>query len=128
MTQVIGNFSVQVTAGTPPPPNPPTIVPSTGALPSEVEGVAVDSTPFAHVSGGVPPYTFQVAGLPAGVNANETVNADGSSDISLSGTPAIGDATGGDGAGNYAVVIAVNDSAPVAAAAATAKRVLNVGK
>jgi hypothetical protein len=119
MTQVSGSFSVKVSAAAPPPAQL-AITPSSGALPDETEGVAIVSDAVAKVTGGVPPYTYSVTGLPAGVNAVETVNADGSADVTLSGTPSPGDAA----LSPYTVSVVVTDSATAAAARAT--RTLNV--
>lgn len=121
MASVTGSFSVNVKPGVVPPPAL-ALNPSTGALPDETEGVAlpVAGDLVAQVSGGVPPYTFAITGLPAGVNAAENPpNADGSVDIVLEGTPAAGSASGSP----YTVGVVVTDAGP---AAASARRPLSV--
>jgi hypothetical protein len=118
VAQVTGSFSVNVKAATPP-PNPLTLNPTSGALPDEIEGVAVSDV-VAVVSGGTPPYTYDITGLPAGVSAVENDNGDGSFTVALSGSPNTGDAAGSP----YTVAVAVTDSA--AAATARATRSLNV--
>lgn len=121
MAQVQGSFTVNVKAATPP-PNPPVLTPSSGALPQEIEGVPVSDT-VAVVSGGTPPYNYDISGLPSGVSAVENDNGDGTATVALTGAPDTGDAIGGDGAGNYTVSITVTDSTP---AGTTSKRPLNV--
>jgi hypothetical protein len=124
MAQVTGSFSLAVSAAVPP-PNPPVLTPASGALPGAVEGVAVVALVVTKVSGGVAPYNYNITGVPVGLVASEVPNADGSVNVQLDGTPAVGDAVGGDGKGNYNVVVNVTDSAP---AGATAARTLNVSK
>lgn len=120
MSQVTGSFSLNVKIVTPPPPVL-ALVPSSGALPDETEGVAV-SDKVAVVSGGTPPYSYDIAGLPAGVSAVENDNGDGSFTVALAGTPDAGDAADSP----YTVSVTVTDSAT--AASATASRPLTVKK
>lgn len=81
------------------------------ALPDEAEGVAM--TDFDIVaSGGKGPYTFTVDGLlPAGVSAV----SDNVDTLRITGVPAAGSATGGDGNGNYAFTVSAVDSMGAAA-------------
>jgi hypothetical protein len=123
MSTVTGTYTVSVAPGTTTPPL--AITPAMGALPGETEGQAVSGV-VATISGGVPPYADAViSGQPAGVTFTQGPSADGvdgDEDITIGGTPAAGDSTGGDGAGNYRVSISVTDSAtPPAQAKLTAK-------
>ncbi len=112
--QVTGSFSVNVKAGA----APVSIVPSTGALPDETEGVAI-SDKVAIVSGGVPPYNYVFAGQPDGIGFVEKDNFDGTFTILAQGTPSVGDAAGSP----YTVTVTVTDSSP---ATQSAVRSLNV--
>jgi len=120
VAQVTGSFSVNVKAPIQPPP-PLTEVPNSGPLPDETEGVTV-SDKVAVVSGGTPPYTYDITGLPAGVTAVENDNGDGTFTVALSGAPAAGSAAGSP----YTVAVTVTDSAT--AATATATRPLTVSR
>ena len=121
MSEITGSFSLNVKPGS---ANALALVPTSGSLPQETEGVAVAGDLIAKVSGGVPPYTYDIEGLPAGMSATEIDNGDGSFSVEATGTPAAGASTGGDGAGNYTVSVDVKDSAT--AAAASARRPLTV--
>jgi len=121
MAEVTGSFTIVVVASTPP-PNPLAITPSSGALPAEVEGQPVPAAPFATVSGGLPPYSYAITGLPAGVTATESPSADGVAgdvDLALTGAPNAGDAAGSP----YTVAVVVTDSATPASTASLRRRV-----
>jgi hypothetical protein len=109
MANATQEFTLVVTAGAPPPPNPPVITPANAddSIAPEQEGVAVIGGPVATVTGGVPPYTYDFAGQPAGMSFNETTNPDGSASVTISGTPAPGSAAGSP----YTIDMTVTDSA-----------------
>jgi hypothetical protein len=94
-------------------PNPIGFSTSSGPLPQETEGKAVAGDLVTTISGGTPPYTVSApTGVPAGMSLSATPSADGkSSAITIDGTPAVGDSTGGDGKGNYSIGFTVTDSA-----------------
>lgn len=119
MESVTGTYTVSV-GSSGPPPNPLTITPVQGTLPNETEGVAVPAPgdPLAHVSGGTPPYSFQVSGLPDGMGLNATNNADGSTDVTIDGTPSAGDAA----KSPFTIQLTVTDSAVSPAKAGLARR------
>ena len=123
MAPITGNFTVNVKAGTPPPPDFD-VEPQEGAEPQETEGVAVADDLVCHVTGGTPPYNFTLGGaLPPGVALDEKTNPDGSVDVVLSGTPEAGSA------GDYDFSVTVNDSSPqTAGASATARRKIQVSR
>src|SRR5882672_1053552 len=102
VAQVTGSFSVNVKAAA----AALALNPNSGALPDETEGVAV-ADKVAVVSGGTPPYTYDITGLPAGVAAVENDNGDGTFTVALSGAPAAGSAAGSP----YTVAVTVTDSA-----------------
>ena len=104
MSQATASFTVTVKAGA---VNPPVIVPATGNLPDEQEGVAVTGDKLATVSGGVPPYNYQFSGQPEGMAFAEKDNGDGSFDLLIKGTPNAGDAAGSP----YTINVVVTDSA-----------------
>lgn len=87
--------------------------PPSGSLPAEQEGVPVTGDLVTTVSGSNPPFSLSApTGVPDGMQLNELpANADGSIPVTISGTPSSGDATGGDGAGNYEIGFTVTDSA-----------------
>ena len=117
MSTVTGSFSVNVKAAA----AALTLNPNSGALPDETEGVAV-ADKVAVVSGGTPPYTYNITGLPTGVAAVENDNGDGTFTVALSGAPAASSA----GGSPYTVAVTVTDSAT--AAMATASRPLTVSQ
>ena len=80
--------------GTPPPPPPPALALS-GSLPNGTVGVAYSSSALV-ASGGVPPYAWLAAALPAGLAINASTGK-------VSGTPT--------SAGAYAFTVTVTDSA-----------------
>jgi hypothetical protein len=95
MSSVTGTYTITVAGGTTP-PNPLAISPATANEPGETVGTPVSNL-VATVSGGVPPYTYVVSGLPAGtgLSLSEAPSADGVSgdaDVTLSGTPNAADA------------------------------------
>lgn len=109
--QVTDKYSIKVSPSaaalvlTPGDPNAVT------ALPDESEGVAMTDFDIK-ASGGTGPYTFNVGGaLPAGVEAL----SDNVDTLRITGTPATGSATGGDGAGNYDFTVQAVDSLGAAA-------------
>ena len=85
-------------------PGPLTLTPDGGALPEETVGVLVADT-VTVVSGGVPPYSFSVAAgaPPDGVDLSSEDNADGTTTITLDGTPTT--------AGDFSFDLDVADSA-----------------
>lgn len=97
--------------------NPIVFTPASGSLPAETEGVADAGDFVTTVSGGTPPYTYSnIAGLPPGMNLNEAASANGVAgdvDITISGTPTVGDASGSP----YSLTFTVTDSATPAATA-----------
>ena len=120
MSTVTGTYTVAVSPATPL-PNPLKITPASGSLPAETEGQAVSGV-VATVSGGVPPYNYQITGQPAGVTFGEVPSADGvtgDQDIVLQGAPAVGSAAGSP----YTVSIVVTDSATPAATASVSKQI-----
>lgn len=115
MTQISGSYSIVVNPATTPPPAL-AITPASGALPAETEGQAVSDAVFATVSGGVPPYNYGFTGLPPGVTVNEAPSADGvagDADLSLAGTPNVGDSANSP----FTLGVTVTDSATPAASA-----------
>lgn len=132
MSQVTGNFTVNVKTSAPP-PTPLTLTPAdpagtvgtgstpaTGALPDETEGVADAGDLVATVSGGTGPYTFSnITGVPPGMALNENLNADGSSSVVISGTPDAGDAA----TAPFTVGFTVTDSAGTTAQLKPARRI-----
>jgi hypothetical protein len=88
MSTVTGSFTVTV-APTTPPPNPLVMTPQGGNLPGETQGSPDAGDQVAQVSGGQPPYGFEITGgaLPPGMSLAETANADGSSTVTIEGTP-----------------------------------------
>lgn len=93
MSSVTGTYTITVGAAT----STLAITPATATEPAETVGTAVAPTVIATVSGGTPPYTFAVTGLPtgSGLSLSEAPSADGNagdSDITLSGTPNAADA------------------------------------
>lgn len=112
VAQVSGSFSVNVLPGAPP-PVPVQILPPTGQLPDEKEGVAVAGDKVATVSGGVAPYNYAFSGQPEGMTFSEKDNGDGTFDVLIAGTPIAGDAA----KSPYVVTVTVTDSAPTQASA-----------
>jgi large repetitive protein len=108
MSSITGNFTVTV-APTTPPPNPLTMTPQGGNLPGETQGTADQGDTVAQISGGTGPYTYQITGgsLPPGMSLQETQNADGSSTVTIEGTPTQ--------SGAFSFALTVTDSAGASA-------------
>jgi hypothetical protein len=112
-------FSVTVSSSTPP-PNALTITPATPGNPSvlapETEGTALTPAVIATISGGVPPYNYNFSGQPDGITFSEAPSADGvagDADVSIAGTPALGDAA----SSPYTITMNVTDSSTQAQSA-----------
>jgi hypothetical protein len=108
MSQITGTYTITVAPST---TSTLAISPSSGTE-SETQGVPVSPTVIATVSGGVPPYEYQISGLPAGtgLSLQEVPSADGvagDADVQLSGTPNAADAA----ASPITLTIVVTDSA-----------------
>jgi hypothetical protein len=121
MSSVTGTYTITVAPST---ASTLAINPPNGSE-SETVGTAASGV-VATVSGGTPPYTYAVTGLPAGTGLSlvENPSADGNAgdaDVSLTGTPNAADAA----ASPISLVIVVTDSAPTPA---TARRTISVGK
>src|SRR5712691_12274770 len=86
VTLVTGTFSVNVQPGA----AALAVLPATGQLPDEKEGVAVAGDKVATVSGGVAPYNYVFSGQPDGMTFAEKDNGDGTFDILIAGTPTAG--------------------------------------
>jgi hypothetical protein len=87
MAQVTGTFTINIAPAVTP-PNPLTLTPPSGALPDGQVGVALTEE-VTVVSGGTPPYTFQVSAgaVPDGLSLSSVENADGTETVNLEGTP-----------------------------------------
>lgn len=116
MNTVTGNFTVTV-APTTPPPNPLVMTPQGGNLPGETQGTADQGDVVCIVSGGTSPYTFAVQGgsLPPGMSLAETPNADGSSTVTIEGTPTQ--------SGAFSFALTVTDAAGATASVSVKKTV-----
>jgi large repetitive protein len=114
MATINASYTVTVAPAVPP-PNPLTITPNGGNLPSEQVGVADSGDVVGVVTGGTPPYTFEVTGgqLPPGMSLSSSENPDGSEIVTIDGTPTQS------GAFNFS--LSVTDSAG-ATATATVKK------
>lgn len=126
MTTATATFTVTVKAAAPPAPPPPVIAPllitdatDGGVLADETEG-EVTADPVCTVTGGVPPYAYKIAGLPAGVSLAEQTNADGSVSITTQGTPEDGDAAQDE---PYQIQLSVSDSSVAQPQAATSRTI-----
>jgi hypothetical protein len=111
MSTVTGTYTITTGSGTPPPPSL-AINPAAGTEGPFPAGVAIAPTVLATVTGGTPPYNYQISGLPAGTGyeVNEAPSADGvagDADITLTGTPTAADVS----ASPEPLVIVVTDSA-----------------
>jgi hypothetical protein len=114
MSQVTGTYTITVAPGTT--TNPLAITPAT-ANESETVGTPASGV-VATVSGGVPPYTYAVTGLPSGtgLSLSEGPSADGvagDADVSIGGTPNAADLA----ASPITLGITVTDSAATPATA-----------
>jgi hypothetical protein len=108
MSQVTGTYTITVA----PAVAALAINPATATEPAETQGVALTPAVIATVSGGVPPYTYAVSGLPSGtgLSLSEGPSADGvtgDADITLSGTPNAADVA----ASPITVTVVATDSA-----------------
>ncbi len=119
--QATDKYSIHVAAAAPALVLTPGDPNNVTALPDEAEGVSM--TEFDIVaSGGTGPYTFTVGGnLPDGVQAL----SDNVDTLRITGTPAAGASTGGDGAGNYDFTVQAMDS--LGAQAKTARFAHKIG-
>lgn len=119
------NFSLSVNPAVTP-PTPLTLEDGNGnpltngesvTLTAETVGVADPGQVLFKVSGGTPPYNYEVASgsIPAGDTVAAAVNPDGSETVTLAGTPSVA------GASTFAVNVA-DSSIPVQAVTATVKR------
>jgi hypothetical protein len=119
---VTGTYTIQTGAGTTPPSNL-AITPPAGSDGPNPSGTAITPFTLATISGGTPPYTFVVSGLPSGTGyeLNEGPSADGVAgdvDITMSGTPTAADAS----ASPDTLTIVVTDSSSPAASASLKRK------
>jgi hypothetical protein len=106
MSQQTQNASFTVVVKPPaapaaPPPSPLTITQNGANLPDEQAAAATTGDLVCKVSGGTPPYKFQLTGgqLPPGMGLSGQPNDDGSLSVFIEGTPSA------PGAFNFALTI-----------------------
>lgn len=85
MSSITANFTVTVSPGA----TAFTITPNGGNLPGETVGVPDQGDKVCDISGGQPPYSFQVTQgtVPPGMQLTSEANADQSVSVFIEGTP-----------------------------------------